>query len=261
MMHYGIHLAASGALTNLYKQDVLANNLANVNTVGFKPDIVTIQSRDPARREDNLGHLPSNALIERLGGGLHPARNRIGLSQGPLETTHNPLDLAIEGDGFFMVEERGADGGSFLRLTRDGRFTLNNEGLLVMSTTGLPVLDDSGRQIELSTDAGVSIGGDGVITQLGESVARLALTDVPDRGRLTKHRAGLLSAPNDAISSRFDASGRIRQGHLEQSGVNEIATLMGVTGAGRAASGNLAVIGYHDRMMDQAINRLGRINA
>lgn len=260
-MHYGIHLAASGALTALYRQDVLANNLANLNTIGFKPDITTARQRDPARQEDGLPHLPSSDLLERLGGGLAPAANRISFSQGSLDTTNNPLDLAIQGEGFFLIEERGADGGSFLRLTRDGRFTLNGNGRLVMSATGLPVLDDAGRPIDLDTDAGVAIASDGVVTQSGEPVARLAIIDVPDRTRLVKGGNGMLIASNDAIENRFIGSGRVIQGALERAAVNEISAMMAVTSAGRTASGNLALIGYHDRMMDQAVNRLGRVNA
>jgi len=258
-MHYGIHLAASGALSSLYRQDVLANNLANIDTVGFKPEIVATQARRTARAEDGLGLLPSNDLLERLGGGLRPAANKISFGQAALDTTGNPLDLAIRGDGFFVVEEQGGDGGSFLRLTRDGRFTLNSEGELVMATNGLAVLDDSGRRIRLDDDAGIAISSDGVMRQNGEEVARLAVVDVPDRGRLTKRGAGLFNAPGDAIQNRFPADGLVMQGAVEKSGVSDIGTMLAVTGAGRTASGNLALIGYHDRMMDQAVNRLGRI--
>lgn len=259
LMHYGIHLAASGALTSLYRQDVLANNLANIDTVGFKPEIVATQARATARDEDGLGTLPSNELLERLGGGMMSAPNRIDFGQAALNTTGNSLDLAIRGEGFFLVEERGTDGGSFLRLTRDGRFTLNDDGRLVMATTGLNVLDDAGRPIRLEDDAGIAIASDGLMTQNGEEIAKLAIVDVPDRTRLSKRGAGLLNAPADAIQSRSTASGLVVQGAVEASGVSDINTMLSVTSAGRAASGNLAVIGYHDRMMDQAVNRLGRI--
>lgn len=68
-MYYGIQLAASGALTSLYRTDVLANNLANINTAGFKPDMVYTRQRDTARVEDDLPFLPTDDLLERLGAG------------------------------------------------------------------------------------------------------------------------------------------------------------------------------------------------
>ncbi|NJL35078.1 MAG: hypothetical protein HC893_16000 [Chloroflexaceae bacterium] len=86
-MYYGIQLSVSGILTNLYKTDVAANNLANASTTGFKPEVATSKFRESAREEDGLGNYPSNELLERLGGGVHLQRNRTDHSQGGLERT------------------------------------------------------------------------------------------------------------------------------------------------------------------------------
>ncbi|MEZ6235772.1 MAG: flagellar hook-basal body complex protein, partial [Phycisphaerales bacterium] len=134
MISYGIHLSASGALTSMHRQDVITNNLANARTPGFKPDIALQIARDPARIEDGLGNLPSNELLERLGGGTHVLPTIVSYAQGVLEQTDRPLDMAIRGDGFFAVRDAAAaarDGGDGLRLTRDGRMTRSSDGLLV----------------------------------------------------------------------------------------------------------------------------------
>ena len=69
-MNYGLYLSASGVLTNLYRQDVFANNLANSETVGFKPDSPTVRQREPEAIEDNLGLGASQRLLDKLGGGV-----------------------------------------------------------------------------------------------------------------------------------------------------------------------------------------------
>ena len=87
MISYGMHLSASGALTSMHRQDVITNNLANARTPGFKPDIALQIARDPARIEDGLGNLPSNQLLERLGGGTHVLPTIVSFAQGVLEQT------------------------------------------------------------------------------------------------------------------------------------------------------------------------------
>ena len=71
-MNYGMQISASGALSGLYRMDVFSNNLANINTTGFMPDVPVIRQRDAAAREDGLGAMPSNELVERLGAGVMP---------------------------------------------------------------------------------------------------------------------------------------------------------------------------------------------
>lgn len=259
-MNYGMHLSATGALVNLHKMDVLANNLANVGTIGFKPDSVTTMQRNPARVEDHLGWMPSNALLERLGGGVFSGRNRVSFEQGPLETTGSPTDLAVEGSGFFVVRDDGDSTGDRYRLTRDGRFSLDRNGRLVSTTTGLPVMDASNQPIVLSDGAPVQIGTDGTIRQHDAVVARLQFVDVPDTSRLSKIGRSLFAAPVDALDGKHSGTGQIRQGMLEQSAVDPISALMAETDASRSAEANLTMIRSHDHLMDRAINVLGRVS-
>lgn len=253
-MNYGLQISASGALTQMYRQDVLTNNLANLNTVGFKPISPSVKARDAARAEDGLAHLPSSDLLERLGAGVVPGPQRISFTQGPIETTGNPLDLAVRGDGFFTV--RGNNGQT--ALTRDGRFTLNDEGVLVMATTGREVLDDRGSPIRLRDAGPVEIRRDGAIVADGRTVATLGFAEPEDRSSLIKLGEGLFGAAPGEDLRLGDAPGSIVQGAVEGSGVNEIRAMMEVQAAARSSQSNLGMITYHDRLMDAAINRLGR---
>lgn len=256
-MNYGLYISASGAASSIYRMDVAANNLANINTVGFKPDRAAAVQRDAARIEDNV-RLPSNAMLERLGAGVRMFPTRVTFEQGPLQATTNDLDLAIQGRGFFVVRDETDTSGDRIRLTRDGRFTRDAGGRLVTAGDGRPVLDVSNRPIMLPPGP-VQIGGDGVITCAGEEIARLQLVDVPDASRLIKIGHGFFQIPSDALSSRQPGTGLIRQGHLEGAAVDPILAMLAVTTARDEAERNMGMIQHHDRLMDRAVNVLGRV--
>ncbi|MEO1583013.1 MAG: flagellar hook basal-body protein [Planctomycetota bacterium] len=258
-MNHGMYISASGALTSMHRLDALTNNLANVNTVGFKPHSPAVRQREAARIEDGLAFADSNAMLERLGGGVQLVPTRIGFTQGALQETGNPLDVAVNGDGFLMVRgDRNGDTAE-LRLTRDGRLSLDGNGTLVQSTTGRPVLSVGNQPIRLDPAKQVVIDGNGAVLQDGLEVSRIRFVDVPDRQRLDKRGDGLFGMSADAQESLAPATGLIVQGSVESSTVDEIGALMKVQAAAGDARSNLAMIEYHDRLMDRAVNRLGRV--
>jgi flagellar basal-body rod protein FlgF len=258
-MYYGIQLAASGALTSLYRTDVLANNLANLNTTGFKPELAFARERDPARVEDGLWAVPSNELLEKLGAGAHMAPNRVDHAQGNLSTTGNPLDLAIQGEGFFVLRSSADGDTTGIKLTRDGRMTRDGTGRLVNASTGLPVLSVRNRPINLDPGYAVTIDHDGTIRQAGTVVDRVQIINIEDKTELTKEAAGQFGISQRALNRATPASGRVEQGVLEDSAVNPIAAMMGVQSAARAVGTNFTMISYQDKMMERAINTFARI--
>lgn len=258
-MNYGLYISASGALNAVYRQDLHSGNLANLNTVGFKPDIATTRQRDPVRVEDNLGFLPSNAMLERLGAGVMAAPTRTDFSQGVINATGNELDLAIRGEGFFTLLNEHNDGEYQLRFTRDGRFTLDPDGRMVSVTNGMPLVDTSDRPIRLTSNEPVTIEPDGRIVQNGQNIATISLTMIPNHDALKKGPEGLFVADQSQMGSRRQASGFIEQNALEEAAVNEINALMAIESAARDAQANLGMISYHDRLLDQAINRFSRV--
>ena len=255
-MNYGLYISASGMSAQMARQDVLSNNLANVNTTAFKPDLLAIRQRDMATREDATLPLDSNRLLERLGAGVMPTATRVNASPAPLESTGNPLDLGVEGEGYFLV--RAGPGNEGVRLTRDGRFTLSPDGALVTAAEGRPVLDETGQRISIDPTRQVIISAAGDVQQDGQTVARLALANVPDPASLVKEGGGLFRTSGPALSLPR-ATGVVKQGMVESSGTNSINAMMAVTSASRAVESNATIIGYINDLMGRAINTLGRV--
>ncbi len=259
-MNYGLYLSASGVLTNTYRQDVFANNLANVETPGFKPDLPSIRQRDPEAIEDGLGFQGSNELLDRLGGGVLAGRERINFNQGTPRQTGNGLDVAlIDKHQFFAIEAIDSKTGQAeVRLSRDGRFTLNSARELI-TQSGKRVLDIADQPIVVTGTGPASIDESGQIIQNNQPTGQLIqVTRVNDLDRLSKRGQGLFAFqgadPRQAVESP-----NMKPGFVEASGVDPIMTMMQVVAATKAATGNANMIKYHDRTLDQAVNTLGRV--
>lgn len=260
-MNYAYQLGSAGVISAMYRQDVASNNLANIQTVGFKPDEVFTIPRQAAREEDHLQSLPSNQLLERLGAGVLLAPNRTSFRQGTVTQSKNPFDVAIQGEGFLTVSVSASTSGDNIRLTRDGRLTLDNRGQLVGASTGYPVLDEAGRTISLRRDQGVEIDADGTIRQNNTAVAKLGFVDVPDRSALRKAGENLYAAPPGAISSKLTPNGSIVQNAIEESAVDPIRAMMSVQNAANQVGTTVRVMQIADEMMNRAISTLGRVSA
>ena len=256
-MDLGVNLSTSGALTAMYRMDVLSNNLANVSTAGFKTDLPISKQRDIARTEDGLD-MPSNELLERLGGGVHQGRTRVQFTQGAILASGSDLDCALQGPGFFVVRESANGSDDTYRLTRNGRFAVDAKNRLVMADTGLPVMSASNDVITVSPRKPVTISTDGKITQGGAEVAALKVVNVPNTDTLTKAGASMFKATAEALDSSMKSTALVRQGQLEQSTVDPLQMTMQISNAARAVESNLNVMTYSDRMMERAINTLGR---
>jgi flagellar basal body rod protein FlgG len=260
-MNYGLYLSASGVLTNTYRQDVFANNLANVETPGFKPDIPTVRQRDPESIEDQLGMDVSKELLDRLGGGVLAGQQRINFSPGAQRATGNPLDAALtDKHQFFAVESIDpVNGQAEVALTRDGRFTLNSDRELI-TQAGQRVLDTADQPIVVDGEGQASIDKSGQVLLNGEPIAQLQVTQVAALERLTKQGQGLFTfvgqdprqpVPEEALD--------VRPGYVEASGVDPIMAMMDVVAATKAITSNANMIRYHDQLLDRAVNTLGRV--
>ena len=263
-MNYGLYISAAGTLTSLHRQDVLANNLANINTVGFKPDAVHTRSRLPERLESVGGlsnaftaHelLDPQALLEQLGGGQCTNPTSICLRQGQIDESSNDLDLAIQGDGFFVVHN-GSRSKDALRFTRDGRFTMNSQGELVMNATGMRVLDVNDQPIKLNRNAKVRIDGDGSVIQNGQTVSMIQVSTVADQSRLSKEGQSLMRF---AGAKRQHATGSLKQNAVEASAVDPILALNSMINASKAVQANATMMQYHDNLLGQVVNTFGRV--
>lgn len=258
-MNYGLYLSASGVLTNMYRQDVFANNLANSETVGFKPDLPTIRHREPEAVEDGLGLDVSQDLLEKLGGGVLAGPQHVRFSPGPIQRTGNPLDAALQDDeSFFAIRSVDDAGAVSTRYTRDGRFSLNSAGELV-NQNGQVVLSDGGDALVVPPGTQARIDAHGqLVTLEGAVLGRVQVARIPDTDKLVKQGGGLFAYLGRNEPQAVE-NANVRAGHVEGSAVDPIRTLMGMTSAAKAAQSNADMIKFFDRLMESAVTTFGRL--
>jgi len=256
-MNYGLYIAAAGAIDATYRQAVLTNNLVNSETVGFKPDMVFGRQRLPERVGGGSfgAGIDPQLMLEKLGGTPTLSPGQLDLTQGALVATGNPLDLALKGEGFFVVQT----GDGQMRLTRDGRFTMDQTGKLVMANNGMAVLDVRNRPIRLTRDQAVSISSSGDIEQLGKVVATIRIAQPTDPTDLVKVGGNLLRSDSLPAPSTRATTGHVMQGHIENSAVDPVTLLKDIVGAAKSFGGNIKMMQYMDNIMGQAINTFGRV--
>jgi flagellar basal-body rod protein FlgG len=254
-MLYGLYLSATGVMMNSYRQDVIANNLANAQTAGFKRDLATFRQRPTAAQESPGKYQQTNRLMENIGGGAFADPTRMDMSQGGMETTGNKLDAAIDGRGFFTVQD-----GDQTRLTRDGQFLLNNDGILVTGTRHQNVLDANGNTIKLdgSLRQQTVIGPDGTIRQDDKVVGKLGIVDVPEPSKLKNEGANLLSYPDP--KQFIPATGIVRAEALENANVDPTTEMAALMDTQRQLEANANMIHYQDSTLDKLVNTVGRIS-
>ncbi len=236
----GLRHAALAVLPRLNQQAVISNNLANLNSSGFKKDRLFVEI---------LRHQgESNALDDQ---GLALSERMVtDFSQGALEGTGAPLDLALSGSGFFAVQT--ADGEA---LTRGGSFHLAPDGKLV-TARGEPLLG-AGGPISIPRGASsLSIGADGTISTGGRPIDRLRLLDVADPTRLQKIEAGLFLPADTATLDARDT--QVRQGFLESSNANAIEEMTKMMTLFREYEAAQRAMKIQGDTVKTAITRVGR---
>lgn len=256
-MQYGMWISASSASTQMHRQNVFSNNLANIDTVGFKHDSVSTAARDAVRKEDSLWHLPSNRMLETLAAGVIPMPTRTTSAQGPIETTGNNTDIAIQGKGFLAFP---ADNDAGIALTRDGRLTIGTDGTLRRATSGEPILSTDGEPITLDRSAALSVSVDGTVLQNNQPVAQLMIVAPPEGTTMRKAGASAFELPAGMTADALTPTApRVVQGAIEKSTVDPVQAMLGVTSAGRAAQRGIRIAGQFGELMEAAISRLGRV--
>jgi len=252
-MLYGLYLSAAGLQAEDYRQNVFANNMANSQTVGFKRSLATVMARQSAVDEDPTMAGYRVPVLSQQGGGVSAAPTRLDLSQGTMQPSSNPLDLALQGQGFFTVQDSTGQ----TRLTRDGRFMLNKDNQLVMQS-GPKVLDDTGNPITLNPALGVTVGADGQLTQDGTKVAQLGLRNVSDPLTLQQLGDSLLTARGNTKLDPAPADTLVKQRATEASDTDPIIEMVNMLDGQRAFEANAHMITYQDQTLQQ-LNAMGRL--
>jgi flagellar basal-body rod protein FlgF/flagellar basal-body rod protein FlgG len=227
-MDSGYYAAVTGLVARTQALDTAAANLANAQTAGYRAEREYFRSvyLDNTSPPSQLGQALNNFGL--LGG------DRLNLGQGPLEQTGNPLDLAIEGQGFFEVETANGR-----RFTRDGSFHRSQTGFLV-TEQGEAVLSASGKPISVPPGE-VSVGSDGVLSVAGGTVDTIGVFTFPTTVQLAPEGANRYVTPQDAVPmAARDAS--IHQGAIESANQDAIQGTM-----------NLILMQRQAEMMQKAV--------
>ncbi len=251
-MPYGLYMSAEGAMAQDQRLAIIANNLANVETPGFKKDLAVFQARYAEDIED--GQVSTDTTgIDNQGGGITIVETSSDFSQGPLKTTGIPTDMAIRGEGFFVVQKEGQN-----YLTRAGNFRLTEQGQLV-TQQGYAVLNDAMSAVIISPTAGDwDVSEKGAIRQAG-TMQNLALVMPQSYGDLVKHGENLfrpLADPQPLPAARRSVAAK----YLEGSSVNPTTEMVEMITASRLFEANIKMVQTQDEMLGNLIGRLMQSN-
>ncbi len=244
-----MYLSAEGANIQSKRLEFIANNLANVETPGFKRDIPTFQARYAEAIQQGKDY-PGSGSINDTGGGVKLMGVDIDFSRSTFRDTNMKTDFAINGEGFFRV--RDAKGQEYL--TRAGDFDLDAAGNLITQDGKYSVLDNSGKAIKLdpllpwTMLGGGNIEQDGSLTPIGLAQPQ-SLGDLVKSGNNTFRSLG----PTSPVPT---AQRDIRQGYLEQSGVSSIREMNAMIETTRAFEANTQLIQHQDTMVGALISRV-----
>lgn len=254
-MQNALWVSKTGLKAQDVKMSTIANNLANVNTTGFKKDRVAFNDlfyqiqRQPGGKVDDVDQLPSGV---QLGTGTRVAATQKVFTTGDIKTTNQQLDMAIQGQGFFQIQQGNGD----IAYSRDGQFFRNNDGMLVTSQ-GLPLVPN----IQVPSDAlSITIGSNGGVT------AQIAGQREPQQlGQITlanfANPAGLEAKGNNLFAATAasgeaiegiageQSMGVIHQGALEGANVNVVEEMVEMISTQRAYEMNAKVVSASDDML------------
>ena len=265
----GVYTALSGAIAQSHKLDTIANNIANVNTPGYKRDDLTFQeyltSHEKAQEVMNVPRIPASieSFYDMQGGD----KSYVDLkgtftdhSQGSLRHTGNKFDVAIDGKGFFEVMTPQG-----VRLTRAGNFTLDGNGRLI-TKEGHPVLrsggageDPAARMITLTDSAALHISERGDVMQGEELIGQLSVVEVAETDVLQKVGNSMYGfRPNMPAEVTATERPSLKTGFLEMSNVNIVKEMTDMITTNRIFETTQKAISVYDQMADKVVNTVGK---
>ena len=238
----------AAALMGQRHLEIAANNLANVNTVGFKAERPMFELNQETQAPDAASRLGPGLVRRSRWAGSH-----IDYTGGKTQQTGNPLDLAIGNPGFFVIQSPNG-----LRYTRAGQFTISSNQEIVTSQ-GWPLLGTNGQPIRVRTGGGpIAVGYGGEVLMGGQAAGKIQVVDFPRPYRLFKEQGSVFGVVDPAERGTPVATPQIAQGTLEMSNVSAIKEMVGLIETARQFEAYQKVIQSFDAMSDRAVNDLGR---
>ena len=237
------------------QMDVVANNVANINTNGFKADRSLFEEYlKSGAHEDNFARSDRRVSFVQDRGTFKD------FAAGSTEQTKNPLDISIDGGGFLAVQTAAGE-----RYTRDGGLQINNQGQLV-TAGGNPVIGSSGPIVFQPTDKQINIAADGNVTVIEgngrtDSVrGKLRLVSFQDAQKLVKEGANLYSA-GQGVAAQPDTTSVVRQGFVEKSNVNSVHEMSRMIEITRTYTQISALLQQQSDLHKSAIEKLADVPA
>ncbi len=246
----GVYAAASGMVANFRRQMVLTNNVTNVSTPGYKQDVTAssefasmLITKDPsAGLWDALGPSGSGTELDTV---------RIDLSQGDMVETGNPLDLAIAGPGYFVVQ--GPNGTAY---TRNGTFFRDAAGML-LTEDGSPVLGENGP-IQIGPGE-IAVGPDGTVMAGTQVAGRIRIVDFGPQENMIKQGANYLVPENTGAQELPAQGAAVSQGFLEHSNVDLAKAMVDMMSAMRSYEASQKLVQLQDQTVAAAVNEVGKV--
>lgn len=250
-MIQGIYSSTAGMINQQIMLDVITNNLANVSTPGFKRDEVSFSGmfNSLPTPEEYVANPLGIANLDNV-----EVKFATDFTQAGMRKTGNPLDLAIDGNGFFVIQH--PDG---IRYTRSGNFTLDNAGQLV-NMDGHPVLGTNGViQIGNSQNGQMQINNSGEIIVNNSPIAQLRLADFQNPGELMKSGGNNFQV-KDPATVETPVKADVKQGFLEHSNVNAVYEMVKMVEAMRVYESYQKTIQSINGTLEEANKQLGKIS-
>lgn len=252
-MERGSYSAAAGMLSGQKAINVLANNVANVSTAGYKSQS-TIQSTFAEYMVSRMSTDPRIAQAD-IGPGAYITVNAeqfTDLTQGVFETTNRSVDVAIQGQGFFVVQN--PEFGQVL--TRNGQFELDQQGFLTLPGVG-QVLNNAGQPIQLA-GSDFTISQNGTIVQNGAEVGRLNISTIANGAQLTQVGEGYFQSANGFQAAQA-GSFSLLQGSIEKSNVDMTEQMSEMIARQNNFSSCSQMLKIFDRISEIASNNVGKV--
>ncbi len=228
------------------QMDVVANNMANINTNGFKSESMLFEDYLMPKAEDNdFGGQDRDLHYTEDWSTIHD------MATGPIEQTGNPLDVALQGDGFLTVQTPQGP-----RYTRNGALTIDNQGQLV-DLNGNPVLGEGGPIKLDSSDTDISITQNGTISSSNGTKGKLAVVEFANPQVLARQGDNYFSGPAGTPATQT----QVIQGSIEKSNVSGVTTMADMIRVERAYQQLATLMQQQSDLRTTAVQRLGDINA
>lgn len=253
----GLYTAYTGMVQQQKRMEVITNNLANSDTNGYKKEGATSVSFADvyAAKIKDDSEFYINRRIGSMNMGAKIGETYTNFDEGPIEVTDNKYDFALDGAGFFSVSYTNKQGQTSTKYTRDGSFTLTQEGYLV-TDDGDFVLGNNGP-IRLDVTQETKVDTLGNIYQNNQLVDKFALVDVEDYNYLSHYGENFYDLVEGGTVR--PAEGKVVQGVLEASNINVVEEMVSMIAVQRNYESNQKAIQSIDETLDKSVNQIGRI--